>query len=207
MKRKLSKLTLKELLPLVKSGTDDAEEELVLRFDNLIKAVAAQYHIPGVELDDLIQTGRIKLLETAAKCDEDKTEKFASFLSRALKNAYNDVARSAGTNGLTRIVPFDAYDFDDEDDVAAPESKIPSEALSPEEELIKKEIEADFFATLNSLLSGLEYKILVMYIYSKSYKEIASNLGISEKKVDNAIYSAKKKYLAFRGDDLAHYKK
>lgn len=44
-----------------------------------------------------------------------------------------------------------------------------------------------------TVLSSREMKVLVLYLDSKSYKEIADLLSITEKSVDNALFRAKSK--------------
>ena len=44
-----------------------------------------------------------------------------------------------------------------------------------------------------STLTPTEFAVLKLYIECMSYADIAKELGIEQKKVDNTIYSAKKK--------------
>ena len=59
--------------------------------------------------------------------------------------------------------------------------------------LHEKEAEAAFFEALKELIGERDLTVVRLYLASMPYKEISEKLGISAKKVDNTIYSAKKK--------------
>ena len=68
-----------------------------------------------------------------------------------------------------------------------------SPELSPEQQYIEKEAQAAFFEALKELIGERDLTVVRLYLASMPYKEISEKLGSSAKKVDNTIYSAKKK--------------
>lgn len=204
----LSDLKLRELLLIVKTGDDQAETELISRFDNVIKKVASSYNnIQGYEFDDLFQYGRLKLLSVAKRFDAERSDGFPAYFMRALHNNYKDLARKADTldeAAITHALPFNSTDDGDgeDDDFLSLDETVASGVLSPEEQLLKDETSDAFYDVLRSLLSEIDFQIILLYIHGLSYKEIAQILGVTEKKVDNSVYNAKKKYLRYRLENL-----
>lgn len=64
---------------------------------------------------------------------------------------------------------------------------------APEELLLAIEEDSEFGRWLSAALTPLEAKVLDLYLEKKRYFEIASELGIAEKSVDNALYRVKRK--------------
>ena len=63
----------------------------------------------------------------------------------------------------------------------------------PEDIFIENETSALLFDAITALLTPVELAVLKLHLECLSYSEIAKELGIEQKKVDNTIYSAKKK--------------
>lgn len=196
---------LENLILLVRQGDKEAEGKLVVLFDKLISSIATNYrNIAGVTLDDLKQEGAMRLIELARSCDMGKRDSIEAYFSRGLNNRFKDIARNANAlfnRPINRALPFDANDVEDEDG-SSPSATIPSSAPTPEEQLIDRERDEDFYAELRSILSGFEYSVILLYLENISYNDIATRLNTGRKKVDNAIYAAKRKYLIHSGLSL-----
>ncbi len=82
-----------ELLHRAKNGDLSAEGELIEKFEPLI-IKRCRYYFGKVD-DDLLQIGRIKLLELIRQFDSSKTEvKFSGYLSKFLGYFYWDMKKS-----------------------------------------------------------------------------------------------------------------
>lgn len=64
---------------------------------------------------------------------------------------------------------------------------------APEELLLAIEDNSEFGKWLSSALTKFEASVLDLYLEKKRYSEIASELGVAEKSVDNALYRVKRK--------------
>ena len=64
---------------------------------------------------------------------------------------------------------------------------------APEELLLAIEDNSEFGKWLASALTRFEASVLDLYLEKKRYSEIAKELGVAEKSVDNALYRVKRK--------------
>src|SRR5690625_7137764 len=68
-----------------------------------------------------------------------------------------------------------------------------SKAIDPQELLVNHEKLIDLELKLSELLSGLERKVLQLYLDGCSYQEISIELKRHEKSIDNALQRVKRK--------------
>ena len=68
-----------------------------------------------------------------------------------------------------------------------------ADSLSPEDTVIDKVQDSQLMNRLSDVLSKKEMKVLEMYLAHCSYEQIASELSMNEKSVDNALQRAKSK--------------
>ena len=67
------------------------------------------------------------------------------------------------------------------------------DSLSPEDTVIDKVQDSQLMNRLSDVLSKKEMKVLEMYLAHCSYEQIANELSMNEKSVDNALQRAKSK--------------
>ena len=75
----------------------------------------------------------------------------------------------------------------------------------PEELIISREEFVDIAEKMESILSDLEWKVLMSYLDGHSYQEIALDLDRHVKSIDNALQRVKRKiekYMEARGNDV-----
>ena len=70
---------------------------------------------------------------------------------------------------------------------------IKDDSLSPEDTVIDKVQDSQLMNRLSDVLSKKEMKVLEMYLAHCSYEQIASELSMNEKSVDNPLHRAKSK--------------
>lgn len=187
------KLTDNELVVLARDGDALAESTLVKRYASLAEAVSRSYFLTGGDEEDLYQIALIALLEATRTYDASRGAEFKTYASACMRNRILDAVRSAGAfknaplNNSLRIEDDEARDGGlAVVDIASPD-------LSPEQQYIAKEAEEAFFDALSGVLGERDLAVIRLYLASVPYKEISSKLGISQKKVDNTLYNAKKK--------------
>lgn len=186
--KKIESLTDEELVKEVQSGENEdiAVNILVERYIPVIRIKAASMirYCPSADYDDLYSDGMLGLIKAMRGYKEDKGAKFVSFANFCIKNAMRTTMRAAIKN--SPLNKQEDFDFDTLEDNAA----------TAEQSYIKKEEDREFYSMLASLLTKKEYQVLSMYLRRMTYQQIASELSVSEKAVDNALQRAKAKLKA-----------
>lgn len=185
-------LTDMQLSRRVRQGDDAAFDELVTRYLPLVRAKASVYRKMGLETDDLVQEGTVALLGAARTYRPEENASFRTFadicIERRMATAYRSAARQKHIPLNTYISLNDALDSKDvETQMTSVDSVDPETLLINSEDLkrIKRHIE--------QTLSGLEFKVLSLYLSGRTYEEIAESLAIAPKAVDNALQRVRKK--------------
>ncbi len=184
-----SKMSDEELLSLVNLGDKAATDVFYKRFGPLVTGIARKFYLYGADIADLTQEGMIGIFKAVKSYDASKG-KLKNYLAACIKNQILDAVRSANAKGnsplnsaLSLSVWVDGEDIGD---------NIESDELTPLDTLIENEGRHDFLTMLHSKLNDTETEILKGFLGGDSYKIIASNCGVSEKKVDNTISKIKK---------------
>ena len=91
------------------SETKDADirEELICRNLNLVKKIANDYHLPGVDFDDLVSEGYIGLMTAVDKFDYRLGYRFCTYAYCWIKQA---MLRYITNNSRTIRIPARVYD-------------------------------------------------------------------------------------------------
>lgn len=156
---------------------------LIKRYIPMVSAKAAKTALrcPSAECDDLFSEGLLGLLKAIRCFDEDKGAPFGAFASLCVDCAMkNCVAKALKANPLSRTEDFDF-------------SAVSDDSPLTEDYIVEKENEQQLIKKLAETLSKRELRIFELYIRRFSYQQIAHELDISEKSVDNALCRAKTK--------------
>lgn len=174
------------LTAAAQKGDKAAQSVLLDRYESLVKVIARSFSVAGIDKDDVAQTARIALLNAIMTYDPEKGAEFKTYATVCIKNRALDTVKSARRT-LDNELSRDGTESEPEDDKDA--TVFPS----PEEIYLQKEAETALYEALRTLLGQRDFDILMLYIAGMSYKEISEKIGITAKKVDNTLYSAKKK--------------
>ena len=191
------KLTDEELVLKYHNGDDDAADYLVCKYKNLVRMHSRPYFLVGADSDDLIQEAMIGLYKAIRDYKQDKGVAFMTFASlcinRQIITAVDSYNRQ--NNGpLNTYVSFDTPVADESDGDAVLSDVISSEEkLNPETIFIAAEQASQFLTQIKNNLSKLESQIFELYRNGFSYAEMAYELGITTKTVDNAIQRIRNK--------------
>ena len=110
----------RELCKKIKQNNLDAETRLLIENEGLVRKLTSTSEMVqamedakygGIELDDILQEGRIAMLRAAKNYDEDAGAEFSSYAYAAMKNAMTDLCRKGLSafdkrmidSGLTRV--------------------------------------------------------------------------------------------------------
>lgn len=169
-----------------RAGNLQSTEEILTRYKSLVISVARQYFLVGAGDEDLIQEGMIALYRAIDAYDLESKVPFSAFAYSCVKNRLIDVVKAANRDkhkALNNYVSI--YDVD-----------CPMSATSAEDAAIMRENSIQVKKNILEILSQEERNVLVLYLDGRSYRDIALQLGKSEKYVDNTLQKIKRKVRA-----------
>lgn len=164
-----------EVAELIKSGKFVYLGVIIERYTPLIKSCVSKFRDSGIDSDDLFQEATLALC-SAIKAFDSKKASFSAFASLCISRALNDVIRA--TNAKRRVPENMLTPIDD---------VVLTDGISPETILIEKESYLRLTDNIRLELSNLEYKVLCSFLADKSYADIAKELNITAKSVDNTL--------------------
>lgn len=185
------KLSDEEILNLVLAGDDFAQDVLYNRYKPLVIALSRGFFIKGANRDDLIQEGMIGLFKGVRSYNENKGA-LKSYLTECIKNQLADAIKTADRLKHSYLNDYVSFSSINADDGERGDERFSSNDLNPEEVLLLKENDGNFFDEFAEKLSPVELKILSLYLDGNSYSEIATTVDLSVKAVDNALQKIKK---------------
>lgn len=154
--------------------------ELISRYMNVVFSYAKRFSLCA-DLEELVSDGMEGLLNAIQSYDLSKGE-FAAFAAVCIKNRMrNTVKKSIRRNS----------EFLD----AGPDelAEIPDPAPTPEELVIEQESSRSMLENLRGMLTEVELRCIECVALGLSYDDIAEQLGIDKKSVDNALFRARAK--------------
>ena len=176
------------LITLINNNDSDAFELMCARYMGLISNIASKYRYSaeGYDLQDFIQEGLIGLLSACKTYNENGGMTFRNYAMLCVENRYRSIYRHENKKAQVPssfIVPIDDSVRNLED----------TNALSMQEILEHKEYIKSVFSNIEKTLSELEKKVLELYLYGYSYKQISTALSVSEKAISNALCRIRRK--------------
>lgn len=138
------------------------------------------------DVDDFAGYGMLGLIRAIHTYDENGKANFKTYASRCIKNAIVDAVRKSESGAVE--IKLDSVDDEIQGEM---------QQTNPESIFIENETSALLFEAISSLLTPTELDVLKLHLECMSYADIAKELGLERKKVDNTIYSAKKKSANF----------
>lgn len=174
-----------ELIKLAKTGDDIYLEILLERYKPLVLSLANRYFIRGQDRDDVIQEAMIALFKAIQAFDTEKQTTFAAFVKTTTQNHMIDsIRKSEAKNNrvLSDAVSIENMKFFIEDEQ--------SEDFGIHEEELQDLLSNESF---KANFSDLEWQVLNLRLFKLSYNDIAKELDVKEKVVDNALQRIKQK--------------
>lgn len=179
-------LSDEDLAFAAQSNDTNAWSELIYRYLPAIRYRAGSYTNSSADRDDLIQEGLIGLLNAVNTYNSDKGASFKTYCYICVQNKMltelerrNNSKQQALQNylPLEDLVPS-ATNGDGED---------PFSIVAAQEDRALR------MAKAKSLLSALEQETLALYLEGHSYEEMAAQLNLSTKTIDNALQRIRRK--------------
>ena len=170
------------LVALARSGNEEAFATLVSRFSGTLHRLSVKLGGQS-EAEDLAQEGLLGLLSAVQTYRSSGGAAFATYAYTCMRN------RMLSSVRCTQNVPS-VLSIEDEPSLSVAAGEDPAALVVRLEEL------DSLRAHLRSVLTEREYQVLMRYLGSYSYEEIAADLSIGRKSVDNAFTRLRRKLAA-----------
>lgn len=185
-----------EVVVEAKNGNTRAQEYLINKYENFVKAKAKSYFLIGADKEDIYQEGMIGLYKAIRDFKPDKLSSFKAFaelcVTRQIITAIKTATRQKHIP-LNTYVSLNKPIYEDESDRTLLDILSGIKVADPEELVIGKEEMNNIEKEISQVLSGLEMEVLMSYLDGKSYQEIACDLDRHAKSIDNALQRVKRK--------------
>ncbi len=185
-----------DIVALAGQGSIDAQEYLINKYKNFVRAKARSYFLIGADKEDIIQDGMIGLYKAIRDFRPDKLSSFRAFAELCITR---QIITAIKTATRQKHIPLNSYVslnkpiYDEDSDRTLLDVISGTRITDPEELIISREEFDDIESKMGEILSSLEWKVLMFYLEGKSYQEIAGDLNRHVKSIDNALQRVKRK--------------
>lgn len=195
-KRSFHILEDEEVLQLVGQGETRALDFLIQKYKKLVWTKTQTYFLIGGDREDIFQEGLIGLYRAICDYDPEKSSSFRGFaelcITRQIITAIKAATRQKH-GPLNTYVSLDKPIFEEGSEQTLIDTIAESTALDPQSILLDQERYMYIEVRLSELLSGLERKVLDLYVEGYTYQEISEELKRHVKSIDNALQRIKRK--------------
>ena len=174
------KLSDDEIISKINSGEYELLHIIIKRYNEVILYYTQKY-CPESYREDAVQEASFALY-SAVKNYNPKKSSFKTFATLCIKRSVIAVLKSQQRQ---KDIPDELLSSIDEIDVA--------DCNSPEKIFFEREDLKLLTDNIRLELSPLEFSVLQHYLTGESYRDIAKNMGIPEKSVNNALTRIRKK--------------
>ncbi|MFZ5966810.1 MAG: RNA polymerase sporulation sigma factor SigH [Bacillota bacterium] len=185
-----------EVVENARSGDAKAQEYLIKKYKNFVRAKARSYFLIGADREDIIQEGMIGLFKAIRDFKPNKLSSFRVFAELCITR---QIITAIKTATRQKHIPLNSYVslnkpiYDEESDRTLLDVLSGAKISDPEELIISREELGNIESKMGEILSDLEWKVLMFYLQGKSYQEIAVDLERHVKSIDNALQRVKRK--------------
>ena len=185
-----------EVVLEAKEGNARAQEYLITKYENFVKAKAKSYFLIGADKEDIYQEGMIGLYTAIRDFKPDKLTTFKAFAELCVRR---QIITAIKTATRQKHIPLNTYVslnkpiYEEESDRTLLDILSGLKITDPEELVISQEQMEHIEKEIEKSLSSLEMEVLTSYLDGKSYQEIACDLDRHAKSIDNALQRVKRK--------------
>ncbi|MDO4202981.1 MAG: RNA polymerase sporulation sigma factor SigH [Selenomonadaceae bacterium] len=192
-----------EIIIISQENNDSqAQDYIINKYRNFVRVKARSYFLIGADREDIIQEGMIGLFKAIR---DYRREKLSSFHAFAELCVTRQIITAIKTATRQKHIPLNSYisinkPIYDEDSDRTLLDVLPGGKVSdPEEMVISQEEYSSIAAKMETILSELEWRVLISYLDGHSYQEIADDLHRHVKSIDNALQRVKRKLEKYMG--------
>lgn len=186
----------KSIVMDAKNGDVRAQEYIISKYEGFVKAKAKSYFLIGADKEDIYQEGMIGLYKAIRDINFEKATTFKAFaelcVTRQIITAIKTATRQKHIP-LNTYVSLNKPVSDDESDRTLLDILSSIKVSDPEELVIGQEQKKLIEDEIERVLSDLEKEVFQSYLDGKSYQEIACDLDVQAKSIDNALQRVKRK--------------
>lgn len=185
-----------EIVRIAQNSDVKAEEYLIKRYKNFVKAKARSYYLIGADKEDIIQEGMIGFYKAIRDYNAGKEVSFRVFAKLCVTRQMITAIKTATRQ---KHIPLNSYIslnkpmFNEENDKTLLDILEGKKITNPEDLMISKEEISNIESKIKEHLSKLEILVLNSYLQGKSYVEISEEIKKSIKSIDNALQRVKRK--------------
>ena len=177
-KDELTSLTDEKLVSM-SSNSEVAITTLITRYkDIIIKKARSKMH-SSCEIDDLVQEGSMALISAIMTFNNDYGTRFSTYANTCIENRM--------TNSLSKNKKEDSY-LCHTDDFTHDITNV-----TPESILLEREKTQEVYKKITNILSDMEWKVFRLFLTGSTYDQMARQLNIPLKVVDNAMQRVRRK--------------
>lgn len=185
-----------EIVMEAKTENNRAQEYLISKYENFVKAKAKSYFLIGADKEDIYQEGMIGLYKAIRDYKPERSSSFKAFaeicITRQIITAIKTATRQKHIP-LNTYVSLNKPIYEEESEKTLLDVLTGLKVSDPEELIISKEQMKYIEEKIAKVLSDLELEVLNSYLDGKSYQEIACDLERHSKSIDNALQRVKRK--------------
>ncbi len=191
-----SEMSEEAVVEIAKLGNRKAEEFIIQKYKNFVRAKARSYYLIGADKEDIIQEGMIGLFKAIRDYESKKAASFRVFAELCITRQMITAIKTATRQ---KHIPLNSYIslnkpvFDEDSDRTLLDILAGKKMQDPEEVMISREEVAFIEEAIKDSLSNLEMKVLNIYLQGKSYSEISEIMNKPIKSIDNALQRVKRK--------------
>lgn len=187
-----------ELIQLAKNGDDTAFEKILSNYKNLVTSICRRYFLVGGDVDDLLQEGMIGLYKAVKTYSQERGVTFPAYAKTVVERQVINAIKLASSNKNLPLSDYVALNNQggiksDDDEQTSAAYLIKSTIESPEKLVQNQESIKLLLKEIKKQLSTFEITVLEEYLQGYSYIQIAQNLHLSTKSIDNALNRIKNK--------------
>lgn len=191
-------LVFKSLVQRAKGGDEASYDKIFKLLEQDLKKIANRYYIIGSDEQDVLQECRIGVWKAVKDYNESAGMTFKNFCINLCVKRHLITAMSHANTQKFKLQ-------NEAKSLNEPVSQNEDEGIQtyadfipdPNYDLLEKYIIREEFETnlglISNKLTELEFSIFGQYAYNSSYKDIAEELGVKSKTVDNALMRIRKK--------------
>ena len=185
-----------EIVMEAKTENNRAQEYLISKYENFVKAKAKSYFLIGADKEDIYQEGMIGLYKAIRDYKPERSTSFKAFAEICITR---QIITAIKTATRQKHIPWNTYIslnkpiYEEESEKTLLDVLTGLKVSDPEELIISKEQMKYIEDKITKVLSGLELEVLNSYLDGKSYQEIACDLERHSKSIDNALQRVKRK--------------
>ena len=186
-----------ELLSYISECNEDATDILLKKYEPLIISTAKKMlkgmENFGLDINDLIQEGRLGLLNASETFIESKDTLFYTYAKTCIERKMYDLVKSTRRVKYKILNESISIDIDDKGEYKALDYLLKDETENPEQLLLNEEEKKELKNIINSKLNDFEIQVLELKLKGFENKEISEMLVCDYKKIDNTLQRIKQK--------------